>query len=173
MFYKADFQGKLFIDEKLEGESVSVFLTEETLILSKAAGHLSKTKIYISPFNKFMVFVQNPKLMKEGFYYEVKGTDLGSISVGPLGHPGDGEYDIRPVTAFRLEVNYSLDCIKIDVKGTTTTGTDGFDANKTLSPWKFSAHFEIPKERLQEFFGLPDFVKSNVFKLFDDVFGVV
>lgn len=51
--------------------------------------------------------------------------------------------------------------------------SSGFDINKALSPWKFSAHFEIPKEQIPDFFRLTDFVRDNVFKLFDEVFGSV
>jgi hypothetical protein len=171
MNYKGEFQGKLYINGKIEGNGVSVYLNEEALALSKAGEHFRKTNISISPFNKFMLFKQNPGLMKEGFFYEVKGTQVGGISVGPLGHPGDGEFDHRPMASFRLDVKYFPSHIKVDIRGITGPGTDGFDSSKKLSPWEFSAHFEIPKSQLQEFFQLTDFVKGNVFKLFDQVFG--
>jgi hypothetical protein len=171
MYYKGEFQGNLYINGNADGEGVSVFLTEESLSLSKAGEHFRKTNISISPFNKFMLFKQNPDLIKEGFYYEVKGTQVGEISVGPRGHPGDGEFDYWPMASYRLDVKYFSSHIKIDICGTTGPGTDGFDSGKKLNPWIFSAHFEISKSQLQEFFQLTDFVKDNVFKLFDQVFG--
>jgi len=171
MAYTGEFPGKILINGELVADNLSIYLTEETLILSKAGARSPKKEIYLSPFNKFMVFTQTPAKLKEPFFYEVTGTSVGSIAVGPIGHPGDGEYDIRPMKSFRLDVRYLSDQIEVAISGKTSVGTDGFDANKTLEPWDFSAQFSIAKSQIPEFFKLTDFVRDNVLKLFDDVFG--
>jgi hypothetical protein len=171
MTYEGEFQGNLFIDGEVDGEGVYAFLTEDTLVLSKAGDHFREKKVYLSPFNKFMLLTQNPVDIAEAFFYEIRGTNVGSIAVGPLGHPGDGEFDLRPMTSFQLNVKYMCDGIEVKIAGETGVGTSGFDNDKPLDPWRFSAQFWIPKDQLQAFFRLDDFVKDNLFRVFDEVFG--
>ena len=108
--------------------------------------------------------------MREGLFFDIKGNKLGVVSDGPLGHPGDGEFNSRTIISFRATVTYVVDRIEVAIDGQTTSGVDAFDANKILQPGKFLVHFTIPKERVAEFFQLNERAHSNLMKAFSQAF---
>jgi len=170
MNYTGDFKGKIFINGHTEGTDVSIFLSGETLILRDPEELIRRKNISISPFNKFMIFTQDKNLVKNGFFYEVKGTKVGAITEGPLGHPGDGEFNYWPIIYFKHTVKYFHNEISVEIEGKTETGTDGMDSSRTHKPCEFITNFVIPMNKLQELFQLTDFVKNNAFKVYEDVF---
>lgn len=165
-----EFDGRILLDGILHGTGVSVYLTEQELVLSKIEAQRVKLNIFLTPFSPSMILDQNPKRMKDGVFFEVRGTKVGAITHGPLGHPGDGEFDFRDVTSYRADITYLFDRITIAIFGATTTGVSCLDGNTLLPPLEFSVHFDIPKQRIAEFFKLTGPVRDNVLKAFDLAF---
>ena len=97
--------------------------------------------------------------MKDGFYYSVSGTNVGTYSYGPLGAPGDGEYDSRPIKRFELRCKYSPDELDVHIEGVTEVGVSSFEQNqnKPLPPWRFRVQFIVPRAEMKKFFGFNDF----------------
>jgi len=155
--YTGEFQGTLHIAGQLDAEGVYLFLTEDTLVLSKAGSHVRKTRITLFPVNMHMLLADTVSKVKSGFFFAVQGTRVGGISVGPLGHPADNEIDYRPMTSFRVEVEHCPEHLAVEISGVTGPGTGGMDERKVLEPWDFRARFQIPVERLQELFQLSDY----------------
>lgn len=166
----ADFEGRIVLDDVLHDTAVSVYLTEHELILGKGGGQRGKVNIFLHPFSPSMILDQDPQRMRDGFFFEVKGTKVGSITHGPLGHPGDGEFDFRDMTSYRADITYLFDRIRIEIRGATTTGTSCLDGHSLLPAMEFSVHFDIPKHRIVEFFKLTDRVRDNLLKAFDLAF---
>lgn len=114
-----------------------------------------------------MILDQDPRRMSDGVFFEVKGTKVGSITHGPLGHPGDGEFDFRDMTSYRVDIRYLFDRIAIGIFGATTSGVSCLDGHTLLPPMEFSAHFDIPKSKVAEFFKLTDLARDNLLQAFD------
>lgn len=170
---KGEFSGLIMINGKVEAETVSVFLTEETFVARKGGDSLfSRKELAVSPFNRYMLFTQDPSKISSGFFYEISGTKVGGYSEGPLGHPGDGEFDYRLLRSFRLEVKYSAVGITAALSGKTEVGTSPFNNKLALDPWEFVVEFDIPKTSMQKFFQFSDSVREHVYKLFDEHFRI-
>ena len=163
----AQFEGRIVLDDVLHDTVVSVCLTEHELVLSKAGAQREKLNIFLHPFSPSMILDQDPRRMRDGFFFEVKGTKVGSITHGPLGHPGDGEFDFRDMTSYRADITYLFDRIKIEIRGATTTGISCLDGHTLLPPMEFSVHFDIPKQRIIEFFKPTELVRDNLLNAFD------
>jgi hypothetical protein len=165
---KGEFSGRIVINGKVEAESVSVFITEDSIAIRNGGEHLFAQKEFsASPFNKFMLFTQDPQKISDGYFYEIRGTRVGGFRYGPLGHPGDGEFDYRPIRFIRLDVKYLRDRISTTISGTTDSGSSPFDREASLEPWRFTIQFEIPKSELQSFFHLTDSVRDYALGLFE------
>lgn len=171
MSYGGEFAGSIVVGGTLRSNSVSVFLDDVNLSLRELdKNRLSRLGIVLLPFNKHMILTQSARSMKEGLFFDIKGNNVGVISEGPRGHPGDGEYDARNIIAYRAVVTYFIDHIKVELDGTSTSGVDALDTSKALLSTTFSANFDIPKDRLTEFFRLNDAASANVLKAFDQAF---
>ena len=98
-----EFDGSIEIDGVIESERVSVYFAahcHEAAIHGVGSAGLLKKTLYLRPFDVWMLREPTRDAMKEGFYYSISGTRIGAYSYGPLGHPGDGEYDLRPIKKF-------------------------------------------------------------------------
>lgn len=169
MHCKGEFGGLIMINGKVEAETVSVFLNGNSLSVRRGGdSRVSRKELTVSPFNQYMLFTQDPKKMSGGFFYEISGTRVGGYSEGPLGHPGDGEFDYRPLRSFRLDVKYHASGITTALSGKTDEGTSPYNDKLVLEPWEFVIRFDIPKTNMQEFFQFGDSVREYVHKLFDE-----
>lgn len=168
MSYSGEFEGRIVVDGTVRSHGVAVWMSDVNLSL-KEPGR-SRFDVIFNPFNVSMILTQQRARMEEGLYFDFKGHRLGGISEGPLGHPGDGEYHTWDIIAFRTEVSYAPEGIKVDISGQTTSGIDGFDAGKKLPPKKFEAQFTIPTERFAEFFQLKEHVHTYLMSEFRQLF---
>jgi len=168
MSFSGELDGRLVVDGTVRSQGVRVWLGDSVLSLSEPG--YSRLSISFAPFSVSMILTQQRKCMEQGLYFDFKGHDLGGISEGPLGHPGDGEYNVRTIVAFRTDTTYFPDRVQVDIQGRTASGTDVFDAGKVLPAVTFSAHFAIPKARFAEVFALKEHVHAYLMKVFDQVF---
>lgn len=165
-----EFEGRIFLDKALHGTGVAVYLTEQELFLSKIEAPRVKLNISLHPFSPSMILDHDRKRMKDGVFFEIKGSKVGAITHGPLGHPGDGEFDFRDVTSYGADIRYFPDRIRVEISGATTTGISCLDASTVLPALEFSVDFDIPRQGIAEFFKLTDLVRDNVLKAFDLAF---
>lgn len=156
-----EFDGSIEIDGNTDSNRISVFFAycNEVAIHGAQNRGLLKKTLYLQPFDIYMLRKSDSSVMKEGFHYSISGTKVGAISYGPLGHPGDGEYDHRPIKHFELRCKYSSNELLVLVEGITEEGVSGFEQyrNKPIPPWRFKVHFIVPRADMKKFFGFKDF----------------
>jgi len=91
--------------------------------------------------------------MESGFYYDLEGTWLGGYNHGPLGHPGDGEYNYYPITKARIEYKYLIDQgIHVTFSGETERGRDQSGNDGVLPTARFEAEFLVEIDQFKTAF---------------------
>ena len=63
-------------------------------------------------------------------HWAINASRAGGYSHGPLGHPGDGEFDYWPISGFRLETTYTSDHLRAELTLTTDAGRSAFPAHR-------------------------------------------
>ncbi|KRB07885.1 hypothetical protein [Lysobacter sp. Root690] len=167
MSRSAEFEGRIVLGMIQHGTAVSAHLTEHELILSKIGGQRETLSIFLRPFSPSMILDLDPQRITDGVFFEVKGTKVGSITHGPLGHPGDGEFDFRDVTSYRLDMKYFFERINVEIGGATAAGIDCLDGRTWRPPMEFSVRFDIPRQDIAEFFKLTDLARDRLLKALD------
>ncbi|MBC3876036.1 hypothetical protein [Undibacterium flavidum] len=120
---------------------------------------MSDKRLTLHPFGIFMLREFQSEAMKAGFHYSISGTKVGNFSRGPLGHPGDGEYDSRPISKFDVHSKYTKKDLTVKIESVTEVGTSGFQLfqKKPLPSWNFQVNFVVPRSEMKSFFGIDDF----------------
>lgn len=59
-------------------------------------------------------------------HWVINASHAGSYTRGPLGHPGDGEFDYWPISSFRLETTYTPDQLRVELTLITGAGRSAF-----------------------------------------------
>ncbi|PKD41149.1 hypothetical protein CWO84_05410 [Methylomonas sp. Kb3] len=139
--------------------ALAVFVTEYEISLSKhtAGMHRGKTLI-VAPFSPKMFW--SPAL-ENGYQINMQGSSLGGYSNGPLGHPGDGEFEIYTVLTASISGKYRKEGLDIEIEVNTSRGREVcYIAKETseekLQPLNVRAKFLVPKDKLKEFLGFND-----------------
>ena len=127
-----------------------------------------KTSLALSPVDPAALIrsVLQPELGKTSYTlrdreWQIAGTHLGELEYGPLGHPADGEFDVRPVHAFTARAAYSPQKLFLEFSGRTESGFEvcrcaGTVEKLGLAPEDFRVRFEVEREEVQEFLQLPE-----------------
>jgi hypothetical protein len=171
MSISAEFEGTIAVDGLVRSLGVGVWMSDTDFVLREVPQFgLCQFKIFLDSFDQSMILTHDPDLMKEGLRFDMEGEEVGMVSDGPLGHPGDNEINRRPIIAFRTTAVYFTDRIEVDIDGQTTSGIDAFDANKMLQPVQFAVHFAIPKERVADFFQMDEFAHCKLIHAFSQAF---
>lgn len=172
MSSSGNFEGSIVVDGAIRSHGVGIWMDDRNFVLKEVTQFSSfcRFNIYLQPFSQSMILTQDPDRMKEGLFFDIRGHKVGLVSHGPLGHPGDGEFNNRKVIVFLTTVTYLADRIDVAIEGQTTSGIDAYDANKILPAGRFSVKFAIPKERIAEFFCLNDRAHANVLSAFAQAF---
>jgi len=85
-----------------------------------------------------------------------EGDDLGSFNFGPLGHPGDGEYDVYPIKRHKITGIYSQSGLVISIRAKTLKGHYFCHTAKEKTSPKYpeteiGVQFEVPFSKLTDF----------------------
>ncbi len=160
------FDGEIRVNGELHSQDVYVSL-DQTLVIQRSESGFSPLCISMYPFSQFMIFIQDAALMKSGFHYEVKGTDVGGVRHGA---PADG-YCRHRLTAFDLNVQYFHGGVHVEIEGTDLPGCSATDPTCCEDLRQIYVRFDIPKGRMATFFNLSEPVRARVHALFDEVFG--
>ena len=151
------FPGIFRINGKLIADSINVFLTDYEIVLSDANKNIcARESLSLHPVSpKMFSHIGNVERMRSGFSYSISGTDVGAFTYGPLGHPGDGEFDYRPLNSFVVSGKFTSTELSVKLEGITLTGRSGFSKNKhALTPWAFDIEFRVPRSEMAEFLQL-------------------
>ena len=162
MSERSELEGFIQINGITQTDKVAVFVSNYEAIISDARESLGliRTRLFLHPFNLHMLRNSHSDVMRDGIFYSVSGTSVGAYLYGPLGHPGDGEYDDRPIKRFDLHSQYTAQLLTVRIEGTTEAGTDGFSRDGSrdpLAPWAFKIQFAVPRSDMKRFFGFTDF----------------
>ena len=131
---------------------------------------LFKCSVGITPMPA-TALVQDVETMRAGFHYSIEGTKVGSVSEGPLGHPGDGEFRIWPILNFTIAAKYTYELLTLGVTGRTGNGSEvhrgeavNVEAGQKLQPWTFKLELRIPREAIAEALRLPELEKHSLYE---------
>ena len=160
MFPMVDCQSQVRINGDVIGTSVSVGIDPDGGYLYLKAG--SRRNLFVAPFTAGMITKWDSARMKVGVHYQISGTQVGSWSWGPLGHPGDGEFEARSLKALEIRISYSPASVVLAILGSTESGRALFQGRldpsnpKHLTPWDFDVEFTLQKSELKRFLSIPD-----------------
>lgn len=145
--------GRLVIDGQVISTAV---LTQRdrsgSLILRPhldSSEYWSRTRLVVSSFFSIL----GPALAQQGPERTATISELiAKIShweKGPLGHPGDGEYEVRPLTCLAVHISDTDQSIVIILRGETAGGQKialgKVDPSPpTPLPWSFEVEVQLP-----------------------------
>lgn len=150
------FPGFITVNDLPYADRVSIFSSGLGLHFrpgDRAGLYMRQIGIYPMPA---AFLIADPQRMQSGFFYSMTGTEVGGCSEGPLGHPGDGEYDAWPVVAFKIAAKCTSKALTLGVSGTTGEGTSGFEHPEPLKPWKFHIEIRIPRDAIADALNLSE-----------------
>ena len=156
---------KLIGDISENGTSVvqgtlEIYVTEYEITLREHVDGMFRGKtLCIHPFSARMFLGEG--VIKNGYQISMDGNGLGSYTNGPLGHPGDGEYEIYDVLNASISGAFRNEGLDIGIRVNTSRGKYVCYFAKEESEEKYqalnvTAQFLVPKDKLKEFFGFND-----------------
>jgi hypothetical protein len=155
---------------QINGASISpevLSWTQPSYLHTGAANR--KLSIDLHVFNPWLLATLNERSMGEGVRFGITGPDCASILQGPLGHPGDGEYDRWSVERVELSFRYLYRQLHVCLAGRSGRGSGGFSgADGDQEPLGFKVDLVVPTENLKGYLHLPDsawdFFREKLFK---------
>ena len=143
-------------DEIIVKGLLSIFTTEISISARKNTELMFRGKeLRLSPFSPKMFW---GTAIKDGFQISMEGNKLGTYSNGPLGHPGDGEYEIYEVLQASIFGKYNKEGLEICMTAKTGRGRDVCYFAKEESVERHESRsvtvkFHVPREKLIAFLG--------------------
>ena len=148
------FSGAFRLDDRLVADAVEVVLNDYEVVLldARKLGIRQQTLCLYPVSPKMFSHVGSAERMREGFFHAAAGTSVGGLSYGPLGHPGDGEFDHRPITEFVMTARFTRQELFIRFSGTTEAGIGGMRGFfPKLAPSAFEVSFVVPRAQMLGF----------------------
>lgn len=139
--------------------ALAVFVTEYDISLRKHVDGMYRGKtLLVQPFNPKMFW---GAAVESGYQITMQGNRIGRYTNGPLGHPGDGEFENYDVLQASISGWYRKEGLDIEIAVNTGRGKEVCYIAKEESDDKFQAlavkvRFFVPKDRLKEFLGFND-----------------
>jgi hypothetical protein len=152
-------RGRLEIDQSLLTEDLSLFFFENhSLSLSDANAIGARKTLHLHPLSRSMLRSGSGADMRAGIKYSISGTNVGALTHGPVGHPGDGEYDYYPIKRFEVVASFTRDLLYVQLEGVTEIGRSGFQdlsdqSRPPLHSCRFNVSFFVPRGEMKLFFG--------------------
>lgn len=139
--------------------SLAVFVTEYDISLRKHVDGMYRGKtLLVQPFNPKMFW---GAAVESGYQITMQGNRIGHYTNGPLGHPGDGEFEDWDVLMCSISGKYRKEGLDIEIAVNTSRGREVCYIAKEVSddklePLAVTVKFFVPKDRLKEFLGFND-----------------
>lgn len=160
MFPMVDCEARASINDETLASRVSVGIDPDGNYLYLKVG--DRNALFVHPFTPQMITRWDSAQMKAGVDYNLSGTDIGFWSSGPLGHPGDGDFDNRHFMSIAIHVKYSPQKIIVSLSGGTDQGRTLLKGQLDprnplpLPSWKFEVEFDLPRAAMKDFFDIRD-----------------
>lgn len=138
--------------------TLEIYVNEYEIKLRNYVSGMSCGKtLTIHPFSARM-FSETTFDVKKNYQINMDGNRLGSYTNGPLGHPGDGEFEIYDVLNVSISGAFRNEMLDIGIRANTSRGKDVCYIAKEESEEKYqalsvTARFLVPKDNLEAFFG--------------------
>jgi hypothetical protein len=152
--------------------TLAIYVTEYEISVRKHMETMFRgKKLSVAPFSPKMFWGE---AVTFGYQLRMEGSNLGSYTNGPLGHPGDGEFEIYNVLRMSISGNYRKAGLDIEIEIKTGRGKEVCYIAKEEIKDKFqalnvTAKFLVPKDKLKEFLG---FNENNI-KYFMEKFDAI
>lgn len=160
MFPMVDCDARVLIDGQAVATAASVGIDPDGNYLHLKVG--TKRSLFVQPFTPQMITRWDSAHMKEGVDYQFSGIEVGFWNWGPVGHPGDGEFENWHLKTVAIHIRYSPMCVAVTIRGSTEPGRALYkgmpDPENTspLPPWNFDVEFSVPKAELKRFLAVAD-----------------
>ncbi len=151
--------GQIEINDVVQTDRVSVSFSQGYKI-HFGDGNASSSRgnhLCLYPVPERMLLPDTNEAVRTGRTFSLIGNRLGEYETGPQGHPGDGEFDIRPVTSFSMNIEYARNGLNVRVAGATSQGISVCHFAKTiettgLERWRFRLNLHIPRSAMKDLF---------------------
>ena len=94
--------------------------------------------------------------MFDGACYLLKGPMVASLNHGPLGHPGDGEYDRWEFSEIAFAFRFTRNTLSVTLEGTSELGLSGAEIQQSLPKQSTQVAFTVLRPRMKEFLRATD-----------------
>lgn len=147
---------RVLINSEVVATSVSVRSDEDGTLYLDAGGR--RSLLFRSFVPNLMTCLPStvPRIDSSSKCFE---TGAGSWSWGPLGHPGDGEFESRPVMPLVAHVNAAPGNLVVTLEGQSEPGRALYkgvpdpEHPDPLPPWYFAVEFSLSKAAVQSLSG--------------------
>ncbi len=135
---------------------LSIHVTEYEISIHKnISGAFRKNTLLVQPFNQKMFW---GKAVDEGYQIKMEGSSLGSYTDGPIGFPGDGEYEIYSITRVSISAKYGAEGLNVELEAETGKGKEvcfiaGEETTDRFPRLIVNASFLVPMNKLMDFLG--------------------
>jgi len=162
------FSGQFIIAGEVDAELVAVHIADgqASFTSENKRTMLRRQRLYLRPFNRFVLFTQDARALSVESVLELSGTNVGALVDGPLGHPADNENDFRPVVKARITTTHSRSGLRAVIDGTATEQSQLATMRETFRVW-----FEVPLHSYQAFFCVNQEIQQHVEHLYAERFG--
>jgi hypothetical protein len=113
-------------------------------------------------FNPRVFFINDDNTLLSGAQYILKGPRVAHLTHGPLGHPGDGEYDHWYFSEILFSIRFVLNELVIALEGTSepslfyTRAPRPQDETKSLPSQTVQVSAVVPRSKMRAVLQMSD-----------------
>lgn len=143
-------EGSIQINDKIVATKVTLRTVENSALLVKDDSVSPRYQMLLRSFPLPLIASSRMVEGTQETAFEFSQPENASWSYGPLGHPGDGEFEVRRLKTLTMTIVYSSLKAVINLHGVTEPGGLLFkgvsDQSQTelLPPWNFSVSLLLP-----------------------------
>jgi hypothetical protein len=142
-------QGHFTINGRVLAEEVGVGTQDAFMTLGALKERYFFTLNFFSP-RVFLLGADSQRT--KGMRYVLKGPAVASMDHGPLGHPGDGEYDRWECSDVEFTYRFYRNSLRVGICANSELGTPGSrNAREVLPVQELRIEFVVLRPRLSEF----------------------
>ncbi len=146
--------GRLSLNGTILAKTLGVGTQDSFLTVGALDRRYYLTLDYFTP----RVFSRNDnQTMVDGASYLLKGPMVANLNHGPLGHPGDGEYDRWEFSEITFAFRFTRNTLSVTLEGTSELGTAGSSGvQQSLPKQSTQVAVTVLRPRMKEFLRMTD-----------------